>query len=235
MSGAARRRWLPLVVLLALASAVYAVGLHRELSLAGLQQRRELLQGLVSAHPMLAPPAFVLIYAAATALSLPGAAFLTIAGGFLFGPWLGGLWSVIGATAGAVAVFLIARTALGSPLRDRAGPWLGRLEAGFRRDAFSYLLALRLVPLFPFWLVNLVPAFLGVPLTVFASATFLGIIPGGVIYAGIGSGLGAVLDRGEQPNLGLVLEPQVILPLIGLAALTLLPVLYRRWRQPGSA
>ena len=115
----------------------------------------------MAADPLLAALGFVAFYAVATALSLPGALFLTLAGGFLFGTWLGGLLSVVGATSGAVALFLIARSALGAALRDRAAPWLQRLEAGFRRDAFSYLLVLRLVPLFPFWLVNLVPAFLG--------------------------------------------------------------------------
>ena len=175
----------------------------------------------MTAHPLLATLAFVVVYAGATALSLPGALFLTMAGGFLFGTWLGGLLSVIGATSGAVVLFLIARSSLGAALRDRAGPWLMRLEAGFRRDAFSYLLVLRLVPLFPFWLVNLVPALLDVPLSTFALATFVGIIPGGLVYASVGSGLGAVLDRGEQPDLDLILEPQVFLPLLGLAALAL--------------
>ena len=233
VSAVAWRRWLPLAILVALAGGVYASGLHHELSLSGLQQRRATLQAFVASRPLLAPLAFILAYAAATALSLPGAIFLTLAGGFLFGTWLGCLWSVIGATAGAVVVFAIARTALGSMLRQRAGPWLERLESGFRRDAFSYLLALRLVPLVPFWLVNLVPALLDVSLGTFALATFLGIIPGALIFAGVGSGLGAVLDRGDQPELGIVLQPEILLPLVGLAVLALLPVLYRRWRQSG--
>jgi uncharacterized membrane protein YdjX (TVP38/TMEM64 family) len=228
--SAAARRWLPLLALVMVAVAVYATGLHRELSLAGLQRHREALQGFVAARPLLAAGAFVLLYAVATALSLPGALFLTLSGGFLFGTWLGGMLSVIGATAGAAVLFLIARSSLGAALRARAGPWLQRLEAGLRRDAFSYLLVLRLVPLFPFWLVNLVPAVLDVPLGVFTLATFLGIIPGALVYAGVGNGLGAVLDRGGEPDLGLILEPQVILPLLGLAALALLPVLYRHWR-----
>lgn len=230
MTAPAWRRWLPLLGLAGVAIAIYATGLHRELSLAGLQQHRAALQELVAARPLLAPLAFVAAYAGATALSLPGALFLTLAGGFLFGTWLGGLLSVLGATSGAVVLFLVARSSLGAALRDRAGPWLQRLEAGFRQDAFSYLLVLRLVPLFPFWLVNLVPALLDVPLATFALATFLGIIPGGLVYAGVGSGLGAVLDRGEQPNLGLILEPQIVLPLLGLAALALVPVMYRRWQ-----
>ncbi len=228
---AAWRRWLPLAVLVAVGVAVYASGLHHELSLAGLQHRRGTLQALVAAHSLLAPLAFVAVYASAIALSLPGALFLTLAGGFLFGTWLGGLLSVVGATLGAVAVFLVARSSLGAALRERAGPWLQRLEAGFRRDALSYLLVLRLVPVFPFWLVNLVPAFLGVSLRNFALATFLGIIPGCFVYAGVGSGLGTLLDRDEQPDLRLILEPQVLLPLLGLAALALLPALYRRWQN----
>jgi uncharacterized membrane protein YdjX (TVP38/TMEM64 family) len=232
--SAAARRWLPLTLLLAAALAVYATGLHRELSLAGLQRHRSILQELVAVHPLLAPVAFVALYAVATALSLPGALFLTLTGGFLFGTWLGGMLSVIGATAGATVLFLIARTSLGTALRARAGPWLQRLEAGLRRNAFAYLLVLRLVPLFPFWLVNLVPALLDVPVGVFTLATFLGIIPGALVYAGVGNGLGAVLDHGGEPDLGLIFAPQVILPLLGLAALALLPILYRQLRrQPG--
>jgi uncharacterized membrane protein YdjX (TVP38/TMEM64 family) len=230
------RRWLPLALLLLALAAAYASGVHRHLSLATLRDHREALQAFVAARPLGAPLAYVVAYAVATALSLPGAVFLTLAGGFLFGIWLGGLLTVIGATAGAIAIFLIARTALGSGLRARAGPWLARMEAGFRQDALSYLLVLRLVPLFPFWLVNLVPAFLGVPLSTYALATFLGIIPGSLVYASVGNGLGAVLERGQEPDLGLVFAPQVLLPLLGLAALALLPMLYRRLkggRAPG--
>jgi uncharacterized membrane protein YdjX (TVP38/TMEM64 family) len=224
------RRWLPLLFLLAAGVAAYGLGLHLHLSLATLQARQDALQAFVAGHPALAPLAYILAYAATTALSLPGALFLTLAGGFLFGTWLGGLLTVVGATAGAVTVFLVARTALGPALRDRAGPWLQRMEAGFRADAFSYLLVLRLIPLFPFWLVNLVPAFLGVPLATYALATFLGIIPGSLVYASVGSGLGMVLEHGEEPDLGLILELHVLLPLLGLAALALLPALHRRWK-----
>jgi uncharacterized membrane protein YdjX (TVP38/TMEM64 family) len=224
------RRWLPVLAVLLALVLVYATGLHTWLSLETLRSQRETLQGLVAGHPLTAPLAYVLLYAAATALSLPGAIFLTLGGGFLFGTWLGGGLAVAGATLGAVGIFLIARTALGSALRNRAGPWLRRMEAGFREDAFSYLLVLRLVPLFPFWLVNLVPAMLGVPLSTFAAGTLIGIIPATFVYAGVGNGLGAVLDRGGAPDLGLILEPRVLLPLLGLALLALLPVAFRRWR-----
>jgi uncharacterized membrane protein YdjX (TVP38/TMEM64 family) len=233
------RRWLPLLLLLVALALVYGTGLHRQLSLETLRTQREALQGFVAARPLAAPLVFVLAYAGAVALSLPGALFLTLAGGFLFGTLLGSVLSVTGATIGAVAIFLVARTALGSSLRDRAGPWLKRMEAGFREDAFSYLLVLRLIPLFPFWLVNLVPAALGVRLPTFALATLIGIIPGSLVYTSVGNGLGAVLDHGGEPDIGLILKPQVLGPLLGLAALALLPVLYRRWkarpRQRGAA
>jgi uncharacterized membrane protein YdjX (TVP38/TMEM64 family) len=233
------RRWLPLLLLLVALALVYGTGLHRQLSLETLRTQREALQGFVAARPLAAPLVFVLAYAGAVALSLPGGLFLTLAGGFLFGTLLGSVLSVTGATIGAVAIFLVARTALGSSLRDRAGPWLKRMEAGFREDAFSYLLVLRLIPLFPFWLVNLVPAALGVRLPTFALATLIGIIPGSLVYTSVGNGLGAVLDHGGEPDIGLILKPQVLGPLLGLAALALLPVLYRRWkarpRQRGAA
>lgn len=229
------KRWLPLGLLVLAIMVAYATGLHRHLSLATLRDQRQTLQDFVATYPVLAPGTYVLAYAAAVALSLPGALFLTLAGGFLFGTWLGGLWAVLGATTGAVAVFLIARTAFGSALRQRAGPWLRRMEDGFRADAFNYLLVLRLVPLFPFWLVNLVPALLGVPLRTFALATLLGILPATFIYAGVGNGLGAVLDSGQEPDLGLVLKPEILLPLLGLAALALLPVIHRHWRRRAKA
>ena len=231
MTVPAWRRWLPLVALLTVAAGVYVSGLHHHLSMATLHEERVALERFVADHPVIAPMVFIAVYAAATALSLPGALILTLAGGFLFGVVLGGLWSVLGATAGAVMVFQIARSAFGASWRQRAGPWLQRMEAGFREDAFAYLLVLRLVPLFPFWLVNLVPAFLGVSLRTFTLASILGMIPAAFVYASAGSGLNAILERGEQPDLGLILEPKILGPLLGLAVLVLLPVAYRRWKR----
>jgi uncharacterized membrane protein YdjX (TVP38/TMEM64 family) len=135
---------------------------------------------------------------------------------------------VIAATIGASLVFLAARTALGDSLRRRAGPWLRRMEDGFRENALHYLLFLRLVPILPFWLVNLVPAFLGVPFRIYLTATFFGIIPGGLVYASVGNGLGAVFDAGATPDLGIIFKPAIILPLAGLAILAILPVAYKK-------
>lgn len=200
------KRFLPLLVLVLAVIAVFASGLHEYLSFDALREHRETLLRLVADNATIAPLVFISIYAGVIALSIPGGAVLTIASGFLFGIWLGGLYVVIGATAGATAVFLIARTALGDALRVKAGPWLQRMEAGFKENALNYLLVLRLIPIFPFWLVNLVPAFLGVGLGTYVIGTFFGIIPGSLVFASVGNGLGAVFDAGETPNLGIIFK-----------------------------
>lgn len=229
------KRLLPLAVLALGIGAVFALDLDRYLSFSALAENRQALAGWVDGNPVLAPAGFILAYALAVALSIPGAIFLTLAGGLLFGVVAGTLYVVAGATLGATLLFLAARTALGDLLRAKAGPWLAKLEDGFRRDALSYLLFLRLVPAFPFWLVNLVPAFLGVKLTTFVLGTFLGIIPGTLVYVSVGNGLGAVLDQGGTPDLGIIFTPSVLLPLLGLAALSLVPILLKRFKRPTEA
>lgn len=208
----------------------FALGLNRYLSLDVLAENRQRLLAWVAEHRLLAMPVYIFTYAAAVTFSVPGAVVLTLSGGLLFGWLWGGACAVVGATIGATLLFLAARTALGEPLRARAGPWLKRLEAGFTTDAFSYMLVLRLVPVIPFFIVNLVPAFLGVTLTTFVITTFIGIIPGAMVYASIGNGLGSVLDAGGKPDLGLFTKPEIILPLVGLALLALVPVAYKRWK-----
>jgi uncharacterized membrane protein YdjX (TVP38/TMEM64 family) len=140
---------------------------------------------------------------------------------------------VLAATVGALAVFLAARSALGDALRARAGPFVKRLEAGFRENALSYLLVLRLVPLFPFWLVNIVPALLNVPTRTFVIGTLVGIVPGTFVFVSVGNGLDAVFARGELPGAGIFLEPEVLIPIAGLTLLALVPVVYKRFRRGG--
>ena len=139
----------------------------------------------------------LLVYAAVTATSVPGALLLTITGGLLFGTALGTALAVLGATTGATIIFILARSAFGDVLKGRAGAWVERMAEGFRENAFSYLLVLRLVPLVPFFVVNLVPAFLGVSLRTYVLATLLGIIPGAFVYASVGVGLRDILRVGE--------------------------------------
>lgn len=217
--------------LLVAVGIAYAAGLHDYLTLETLRDHRADLALWVADHQVAAAAAFMAIYFVAVALSLPGGLFLTIAGGFLFGVVLGTLYVVIGASLGATALFLLARFVAGDHLADRVGPWVRRMEAGFRENALSYMLVLRLVPIFPFWLVNLVPAFLGVSTATYVLTTVVGIIPGALVYASVGNGLGAVFAAGKDPDLGLILEPQVIGPILGLAALAMIPVIYKRLQR----
>jgi uncharacterized membrane protein YdjX (TVP38/TMEM64 family) len=221
------RRLLPFGLLLAAAIAFTVLGGPHYLTFAWFARHHDYLCALVARSGVAAPFLYISAYAALVALSIPGGVALTIAGGVLFGTWLGGLYAVVGATLGATAVFLAARAGF-CGLARRAGPFFARLEAGFRADAFSYLLALRLVPLFPFWLVNLVAALAGVGLPTYLLATFIGIIPGTLVYASLGNGLGNLVDK---PDPGLLLRPALLLPIVALAALAITPVWYKRRRR----
>jgi uncharacterized membrane protein YdjX (TVP38/TMEM64 family) len=224
-------RLLPLLALLIGLGLFFAFGLQDSLTCAALRDNRALLADWVDAHLALAVVAFMLAYAAIVALSVPGAVVMTVAGGILFGTIGAAAMVVVAATAGATALFLAARTVFRDLLEPRAGPWLARLQRGFAANELSYLLVLRLVPLFPFFVVNLVPAFLGVRLRTFVLATFIGIIPGTLVFASIGAGLGSIVDAGEACSASQILRPQVLLPLLGLALLALAPVAYKYLRR----
>ena len=227
-----RRAW-PALALAILAVLVFAFDLHAHLGFESLRTHRAELVSFVAREPALAVLLYVVLYAASVSLFIPGATVLTLAGGFLFGTLLATGLTVIGATVGAIGVFVIARSILGEPLRGRAGPWFACMAAGFRTDAFNYLLVLRLVPLFPFFVVNIAPAFLGVPLRTYAAATLIGIIPATFVIASVGAGIGSVLESGAAFSAASLLTPEVVLPMIGLAALALAPVVYRRFRRKG--
>lgn len=226
-------RLLPVAVVLLALVLVFATGLQRYLSLDELQRRRDDLLGLVQAHPVQSALAYMGLYLAVVALSLPGALIMTLSGGFLFGQVWGAAAAVVGASAGAVVMFLVARTALGDALRRRAeqsSGLLNKLERGIRENAFSALLTARLIPALPFWLVNVAAGLVKMPLRTYTAATVLGILPSTAIYAGIGAGLNRVFEEGGKPRLGMIFEPQVLLPLLALAALSAIPVLWKLWR-----
>lgn len=219
---------MPLLLLVTGLVIFFVLDLNRYLSFAALGEHRVALLNWVSANSLLAPMVYILAYVVLAAFSLPGGAVMTISGGFLFGAVMGGVYAVTGATLGATALFLIAKTSLGDYLLAKAGPAIRKMQAGFEEDALSYMLILRLVPLFPFFLVNLAPAFFGLPLRVYLIATFLGIIPGTFVYALVGAGLGSVFDRGETFTLASVMTPQIIAALVGLGVLALAPVAYKK-------
>jgi len=232
---AGRRRWLrfaPVAVIVLGIVLVFATGLNRYLSLEALQEKRNALLSAERAHPVEGLAAYVLAYAALVAFSIPGSMIMTMTGGFLFGVWLGGVAATVGATIGATALFLAARTAIGDLLKRKArsGGMIEKLEKGVRTNAFSYLLVLRLVPAFPFWMCNLAAGFVPIPLRTYVLATVLGVLPPTLIYASIGSGLGRVFDQGGTPDAGMILTPGVLGPLFGLALLSLLPVVLHAWR-----
>ncbi len=215
-----RRLWIALGVV-ALLLALRASPAGHLLSLDALARNRDALTGFVAAHLALSAAAFVALYIAVVAFSLPGATVMTLAGGLLFGAALGTALTVVAATTGATLVFLFARRVFGADALDRLGPRAQRLAEGIRREAVSYLLVLRLVPLFPFVLVNLVPAFCGVRLPVFVGTTLFGILPGTTVYSLAGAGLG-----GADP--GRILTPEIIAALCGLAVLSLAAIPLRR-------
>jgi uncharacterized membrane protein YdjX (TVP38/TMEM64 family) len=223
-------RLAPLLLLVVALGAFFALGLNKFFTLDMLRENRDVLKQWVHDNKTQAVALFILAYVVVAAASLPVGAVLSIAGGFLFGSVFGAAWIVIGATIGATMLFIIARSALGEPLRKRFGAQIKSMEEGFRRNAFSYLLILRLVPLFPFWLVNLAPAFLGVSVATFVISTFIGIIPGAFVFASIGNGLNAIFEAGEQPDLSLqaiITRPDFYVPIGGLIILSLIPIIYK--------
>jgi uncharacterized membrane protein YdjX (TVP38/TMEM64 family) len=238
------RRILPLAAIIVVVGAAYLAS--GGVSLEALVRHRAAIDDFVASHRLLAVLSYMGLYIVIVALSVPGAIFLTVTGGFLFGLALGSAAAVISATIGATLIFLAARTALGDPLLRRAGPRANQLARGFRDDAFSYLLFLRLVPAFPFFLVNLVPAFAGVRLGPFIAATAIGIIPGAIVFALAGVGLDSMIGAqknsydqciaasGTDCRLAFdpadVLTPQLIAALVALGLLALMPVLVKYWR-----
>jgi uncharacterized membrane protein YdjX (TVP38/TMEM64 family) len=218
-----KKLWIALA-LVALLLALRFSGLGEWLSFDTLARHRVTLSGWVSGHPLLSAGAFVAIYTVVAALALPGAVWLTLGGGFLFGAALGTALTVTGATMGATLLFLFAQRVFGADALQKLGPKAEGLARGIQANAWSYLLVLRLVPLFPFFLVNLVPAFCGVRPAVFIVTTGLGIIPGTAVFALSGAGLGRVLDAGGTPSLSGILTPEIIAALCGLAALALLAI-----------
>ena len=248
-------RLLPLLLLLAVPVACYATGVNKLLSLDLLAQYHGTLKAWVAGNLLLSVLGYMLFYALATALSLPAGALITITGGLLFGWAIGGTATVIGATTGATLLFLVARTSLGAGLVKQAGPWLEKLSEGFRKDAFNYLLFLRLVPAFPFVIVNLVPAVLGMNLWSYVLATLIGIIPGTFAFSYVGTGLESVIEAATQTyqaclagksaaeaaaqchlsiDPGTLVTHQIIYALAALAAISLLPIAIKRFAGKGT-
>lgn len=228
----AGRRALPLIGI-AVIAGVGAVVLRDALSFDALAQNREALEAFRDSHYPATVLAFLAAYIVIVAFSLPGATIATLTGGFLFGVFPGTLYNVAAATMGAVVIFLAARWGLGAQLSAKmeAGDGLvRRIKTGIDENQWSMLFLIRLIPAVPFFVANLVPALVGVPLRRFVISTFIGIIPGGLVYTSVGAGLGEIFARGEKPDLGIIFEPQILLPILGLCALAALPIVIKALR-----
>ena len=250
-ASSALMRWAPLFVLGLLMALAYAMGWHHYLSFKTVGLNYEALKSYIGENFGLALGLFVLTYILAVALSLPGGLVLTLSGGLLFGWKFGTLATVVAATIGATIIFLVARSSFGETLTAKAGPWLSKLSDGFKENALSYLLFLRLVPAFPFFAVNLVPAVLGVPLRTYVIGTFFGIIPGTAAFSFLGSGLGSVVEAQNAAyhacraraatdavdpcpytiDTKALITPDLIAAFVLLGVVALIPVIYKKWSQ----
>lgn len=223
-------RFAPVLLILIAVVLVVRSGWLGRLSLESLRDSRKDLLAFVSAHPLQSLALYLAVYVTTVALSLPTALILTLSGGFLFGPWIGGSAAAIGCTAGATIIFLVSRLTVGDAVEARTGPRVRALAEEIRKDAFFYILTLRLIPMTPFWLTNVAAGLIAIPAATFAAATLIGILPVGLIYAGIGSGLDAEFASGKALSLSTLISPKLALPLLALAALSVLPILYQRRR-----
>ncbi len=234
--GGGLARALPLAAI-AVAAILGAVFLRDHLTFEALSQNRERLIAFRDANYALTVLAFMAAYVAVVAFSLPGATLATLTGGFLFATFPGALYNVMAATIGATAIFAAARWGLGERLAARMDAGEGlvrRVKEGIDENQWSMLFLIRLVPAVPFFAANIIPALVGVPILRFVVSTFLGIIPGAVVFTSVGAGLGEIFARGETPDLGVIFEPQVLLPILGLAALAALPIAVKAVRGRGG-
>ncbi len=250
-AGGGFSRWLPLIILAGVMALVVVMGWHEYLSFKTIGLNYEYLREYISNNLFSALGIYIAAYVAVVALSLPGALIMTLSGGLLFGWQIGAPASVIAATIGATIIFIVAKTSLGSTLAAKAGPWLDKLRDGFKENALSYLLFLRLVPAFPFFVVNVVPALLSVPLRTYILGTLVGIIPGTTAFSVAGSGLGSVIEaQNANHNACLAANPgnvdaacvyeidtsalvtkELLLAFALLGLVALIPVALKKWNS----
>lgn len=237
----------PLLVIAIAIILFFLFDLDEYLTFQALSEHRDRLMEFVTANYLVAALIYMGLYIVAVALSLPGGLLMTVTGGFLFGWIAAGIMTVFAATIGSTLIFMIAATSLGEPLRKKAGPTLKKLEEGFRENALSYLLFLRLVPVFPFWLVNIAPAFLGVKLSTYVIGTLLGIIPGTFVFAYLGGGLDSIIREQQSVyqacldsrrtdcvldfQFSSLVTTEILLSFIALGVIALLPVVVKKIRK----
>ncbi|MFM9976285.1 MAG: TVP38/TMEM64 family protein [Beijerinckiaceae bacterium] len=251
MSRTTLQRWLPLLIMVLAAAGIFLSGAHRYISLESIANHKAELIAFVSSNRVAAVTVYMLVYIAVTALSIPGALLMTLLGGILFPFWLGSVAVVVSATVGAILLFLVARSSLGEALRQRGGETVTRMADGFREDSTSYMLFLRLVPVFPFALVNLGAAIMGVPLRTYVWTTFVGIMPGSLAFVFAATSLGGILDERKaafdsckasgKPDCVFTLDystlvsPNLLYAFAALGCIAMIPVVARRFFGKSAA
>ncbi len=233
--GRAFRRYGPIALVLGLLTIAVASGVWRHLTLTELAAHRLVLTHYVAAHPVLSVLIYVAVYTVIVVACIPGPGAMTTAGGFLFGTVIGGFAALTACTIGSAIVFLACRTAFGDWAQQKAGPAVRRIEDGFAKDAFSYLLTLRLIPMVPFFATNVAAGLARVRLSTLIGATLIGSSPVCFVFAGLGAGLGGVFDRGDKIGMSLLEQPRIIVPLVALALLASGPIAWRLWRRRRQA
>ncbi len=229
-----RVKYLPVFIIFLGMAAIYFSGVYHYLSLDYLRMYHKSLKTFVEMHPIAIPIAFCLVYIISTALSVPGAVFLTLLSGYLFPQPFSTIYVVFSATCGATLIFLAARTALKEILKKKAGPFLQKMEKGFQENAVSYLLFLRFVPLFPFWLVNIAPAFFEVSLITFVWTTLVGIFPGSLVFTLAGEGLEKILENNETFSISTIFNTQIKIALVLLGITALVPIILKKFKKNDS-
>jgi uncharacterized membrane protein YdjX (TVP38/TMEM64 family) len=223
---------IPLITIIVVA-VLGAYFLRDYLTFDTLKENREALLAFRDVNYALTVLAFIAAYILIVAFSLPGATIATLTGGFLFSTFPGALFNILAATIGATAIFMAARWGGGEKLAakmDSSEGAVKKIKSAIDDNQWEALLLIRLVPAVPFFMANLIPALVGVSLFRFVVSTFFGIIPGAVVYTSVGAGLGEVFARGETPNLGIIFEPAILLPILGLSALAALPIILKAVR-----
>ncbi len=243
------KTFMPLGIFIGILAMVWITGLHQYISFQTIAEHQMTLENYVTDNIVIAILTFMLVYIAAVALSLPGGTILSLLGGLLFGGLFGGIINVVAATIGAVILFLIAKTSIGDTLRKKTGKWMEKIAAEFNDGAASYLLFLRLVPIFPFLVVNLAPALLGARFWTFCWTTFIGIIPGTLAFSFVGAGIGSVLSNEQirfqqcigkngvdacefSINIGSIFSQELLIGLSVMGIVALIPIIIKKFKKP---
>lgn len=224
-------RWMPLLGIVLIIFTAWHFKLLEYFSYAELKEHHVTLKAYVSENYLLASIIYLFSYIAITACSIPLATILSLAGGFLFGIVIGSIMTVVAATCGACLFFLAVKLSVGHWIADKSNRWIARMSKGFKENAFNYLLFLRILPIFPFWAINVTAALLNMRLSLFFLATLIGIVPGTIVYVSLGNSLNVLFSSNKQPELSIIFKPEVLFPLIFLAILSLTPVLYKQFKK----